>query len=82
MHKLLNELQVRESLFLAYKDYARACYKALKQCYNKDESLLKQQFKQTKVAWHLSGLDDEVMEKVKETVIRVYKELLFKTPNI
>lgn len=78
VHKLLNELQVNPALYLAYKDYARVCYKALKQCYDKDKSLLKQKFKETKVAWRLSGLDNEIMEKVKETVIVVYKEMLFK----
>ncbi len=78
VHTLLNELQVAPALYLAYKDYTRACYKALKQCYHKDESLLQQQFKQIKVAWKLNGLADTIMEKVKDTVIVVYKELLFK----
>ncbi|MEO0074834.1 MAG: hypothetical protein ABIK31_01840, partial [candidate division WOR-3 bacterium] len=78
VHTLFNELQVAPALYLAYKDYTRACYKALKQCYHKDESLLQQQFKQIKVAWKLNGLADTIMEKVKDTVIVVYKELLFK----
>ncbi len=78
VHKLLNDLMVSESLFLAYKDYARACYSALKKSYIKDPSLLTQKFAEIKRAWKLMGLNEEVMEKVKETTVRVYKVLVTK----
>ena len=78
VHKLLNDLMVSESLFLAYKDYARTCYSALKKSYIKDPSLLTQKFAEIKRAWKPMGLNEEVMDKVKETTVRAYKEFVTK----
>ncbi|MBS4016174.1 MAG: helix-turn-helix domain-containing protein [Candidatus Latescibacteria bacterium] len=76
VHQLLNELQVNLALYLAYKNYARMCYKAMKKCYLKDESLLTQKFVEAKKTWLLMGLDDGVMEKIKQVVMEVYKKLV------
>jgi len=81
VHKLLNELQTKEVFYLAYKDYARECYKYLKKWLGKDETILQQKFNEASITWQRMGLNQEVLEKIKETVIRTYKKLQLEIPN-
>ena len=76
VHQLLNDLQVKEVLYLAYKDYARACYSVLKKYYHKDQTLLSRRLTEITRSFKTKGLDEEVMEKVKETVSIDYTRLL------
>lgn len=76
VHQLLNDLQIQPALYFGYKNYARMCYKAMKKCYQKDESLLTQQLVIAKKTWQAMGLDDGVMEKIKRVVMEVYKKLV------
>jgi len=76
VQKKLGELNVPIAQNQGYKDFVRECYSALKKYYLKDQFLLTQKFIEIKKAWRQMGLNEEVMEKVKEMVIKIYKELL------
>jgi transcriptional regulator with XRE-family HTH domain len=78
VQKKLGELNVPIAQNQAYKDFVRECYKAFKKYYLKDPSLLTQKFSEITKTWKQMGLDEEVMEKVKEIAIRLYKELTSK----
>ncbi len=78
VQKKLGEYNVPIAQNQAYKDFVRECYSALKKYYHKDPSLLTQKFAEITKAWKQMGLKDEVMEKVKDTTISVYKEILLK----
>jgi transcriptional regulator with XRE-family HTH domain len=75
VHKLLNDLQIKEIFYMAYKDYARACYSVLNKYSDKDPMLLKHKFDSIMEKWAEKGLDEEVMGKIKIVVIRVFKEI-------
>lgn len=77
VHKLLDVLQVKEVLYLSYKNYARECYKYLRKWLGRDELILQQKFNEASNTWQRMGLDSRVLEKVKETVIATYKKLQF-----
>lgn len=76
VQKKLGEYNVPIAQNQAYKDFVRECYSALKKYYLQDQSLLTQKFKEITKTWKRMGLNEEVMEKVKETTTRVYQELL------
>ena len=78
VHQLLNDLQVKEIFYMAYKDYARACYSVLNKYSEKDPMLLKHKFDATTEKWAGKGLDEAVMGKIKGVTIRVFKELASK----
>jgi hypothetical protein len=75
VHKLLNDLQAPISQYHLYKDFARECFSHLRKLYFKDQSLLSQRFAQTIRGWKEAKLDEDVLEKVKETTIRVFQNL-------
>jgi hypothetical protein len=81
VHKLLNELHVPFSLYHAYKDFARQCFSNLKKLYFIDQLLLSQRFAESIKAWQEMKLDENVLEKVKETTIKQFQEL-FKSVTI
>jgi transcriptional regulator with XRE-family HTH domain len=78
-HKLLNELEVPFSQYHLYKDFARECFSNLKKLYFKDQSLLSQRFAQSIRGWKEAKLDENVLQKVKETTIKVF-QTLFASP--
>jgi len=71
VQKLLGELNAPIALNQAYKDFTRECYKALRKYYQ-DPALLKQKLAEIKRWWIENKLNPEVLEKVKEIVIRTY----------
>jgi hypothetical protein len=75
VHKLLNDLQVKEIFYMAYKDYSRSCYSVLNKYSDKDPMLLKHKFDAITEKWRDKGLDEEVTEKIKRVVIKVFKEI-------
>ena len=81
VQKKLGELNVPIAQNQAYKDFVRECYKAIKKYYPKDPPLLTQKFTEITKAWKQMGLNEGVMEKVKEITLRVYKELLTQISN-
>ncbi len=75
VNQVLNDLQIKEVFYLSYKDFARECYKIIKKYYNRDPLLLKQNLDNIVVGWKSAGLDEEILQKVKKTVIEKYKKL-------
>jgi transcriptional regulator with XRE-family HTH domain len=71
VHKVLCELGVQSALggFTLYKDFARECYRAFKQYWGKP--ILDQKLTEIINRWVKEGLKEDVLLKVKETVIKV-----------
>ncbi|MCX8015633.1 MAG: helix-turn-helix domain-containing protein [candidate division WOR-3 bacterium] len=57
--------------FNSYMNYARECYRYIRRLKQKNPSLLKQHLKQITDAWLRNGLKLEIMEKIKETVLKL-----------
>lgn len=70
VQRLLGELNVPMVYNQFYQDYARQCYKALRKYADKDNVLLTQKLANIKREWMKNKLDPEILEKIKEIVIR------------
>jgi len=72
---LLNDLLVKEVFYMAYKDYARACYRVLNKYSDQDPMLLTHKFDIITEQWREKGLDEVVMGKIKTVTIKVFREM-------
>ncbi len=61
-------------LYNSYMNFARVCFKHARKYYHKDQLLLKQQFNDTTKAWLESGLNTEIMGKIKEVILKLFVE--------
>jgi transcriptional regulator with XRE-family HTH domain len=69
VHKVLCELGVQPPWFALYKDFARECYRTLKQYYGKE--ILSDKLQEIIKRWVKEGLKEDVLLKVKEATIKV-----------
>ncbi len=74
VQKKLGELNVPIVHNQAYKDCTREYYSALKKYYHKDPLLLTQRFVEIMKSWKAQGLNEEILEIVKETAIRIFTQ--------
>ncbi|MCX7785913.1 MAG: helix-turn-helix domain-containing protein [candidate division WOR-3 bacterium] len=70
VQKKLGELVVPTIYNQAYKDFARECFSVFKKFYHKDPMRLTQRLTEIKKIWQAKGLNEEVMDAIKEIVIQ------------
>jgi len=51
-------------------NFGRECFSKIRKFYIKNPSLLKQHLTEITRAWFKSGLKQEIMEKIKETILK------------
>jgi transcriptional regulator with XRE-family HTH domain len=76
VHRLLNEIVIPEVLYPAYKAYTRECFKAIRKYFNKDPVLLKQKISNINKEWIANKLNQEVLDKIQNTILTVYQSKL------
>lgn len=72
VHNLLGELNTPIIYNQGYKDYARECLKVFQKFYRQDQIFLKQKLNEIKNWWVLNKLDADVLDRVKEIVMKEY----------
>jgi len=79
--KPINYHECEDYLVPGYRcgvNFARECFGKIRKYYVKDPLLLKQQLAKTIRAWLKSGLKQEILEKIKETVIAHFEPIKIK----
>jgi transcriptional regulator with XRE-family HTH domain len=75
VHKLLCELGVPSPWFLSYKTFTRECVKVLRKYYLKNPEMLKKSLAQIIERWQKEGLKDDVLLKLKDKIISVFRTI-------
>ncbi len=71
--KLLTEYNLTNHVsYNSYRNFARECYSKIRKYHIKKPLLLKQHLADIKRAWLEAGLNPEIMEKIKETILRFF----------
>jgi len=71
--KFLTEHNLKDNvLYNSYMNFARECYGKIRKYRIKNLLLLKQHLADTKKAWLEAGLKPEIMEKIKETMLKFF----------
>ena len=78
VHKLLCALSVPTPWFALYKGFTRECYQALKKYYGKNQVLLNKTFAEIIGRWKQEGLREDVLLKLKDTVVSTFIGLKMK----
>ena len=78
VHKLLCELGIPTPWFSLYKGFGRECYKALKKYFGRNQELLNKALTDIVRKWIKEGLKEDVLLKLKEKVVSVFRDLRLK----
>lgn len=78
--KLLAEHNLTDNvLYNSYMNFGRECYSKINKFHIKNPLLLKQHLTEITRAWLRSGLKPEIMEKIKETILKIFSKEIITT---